>query len=291
MPSLTLLSLLRAGRVVYASEKLLNKTGHAHETFEDFVDFAIANAGELHLLRFDEVVKDMIVEARATNQTLRRVEDLYQLPRIAVPFHHLWMEAVTPGGHRVCCLSNKYEDEAGAYHIRLLTGVGCAYSGQPVVSFPMGMLTVSVRADGKIIGCLQGTFFDETKDQKLMQAARGVAFIACHAFARLGCKNVQCVPMAGQWKPKKKNQAMPFSIWHEIRVQAIPARGQSKEPSGEHRQIRHHWVRGHFADYTGGKGLFGKYRDVFWVPEFTRGDYSLGSVRQTHVVGSNAMAQ
>lgn len=43
-----------------------------------------------------------------------------------------------------------------------------------------------------------------------------------------------------------------------------------------------HQVRGHLADYTKGKGLFGKYKIRLWMPEHCRGDLQYGKVNKDY---------
>lgn len=44
------------------------------------------------------------------------------------------------------------------------------------------------------------------------------------------------------------------------------------------RELRFHRVRGHYADYTNGSGLFGRYKVRIWVEEHGRGEAELGTV-------------
>jgi hypothetical protein len=55
---------------------------------------------------------------------------------------------------------------------------------------------------------------------------------------------------------------------------------------GGHREVRFHWVRGHYADYSKGAGLFGnpKLRAVFWIPEHRAGNGELGTVVASYKV-------
>jgi hypothetical protein len=50
-------------------------------------------------------------------------------------------------------------------------------------------------------------------------------------------------------------------VWHEIRITSVPQLRKhlaAPDRDGEKREMRFHWVRGHYADYTKGAGLFGK---------------------------------
>jgi hypothetical protein len=106
-----------------------------------------------------------------------------------------------------------------------------------------------------------------------------------HTFARLNCHNVQLVPAGGQAKIKPGNQHAPFSVWHEIVVTQTPvARSGGAGETDEKHEVRFHKVRGHYADYTKGKGLFGKWKVRIWVEEHAAGKEELGTVVSTYKV-------
>jgi hypothetical protein len=92
---------------------------------------------------------------------------------------------------------------------------------------------------------------------------------------------------AGAPKPKK-NSHPPFSVWHEIVVTSLPQlrREQKGEiaPDGEKRELRFHKVRGHYADYRKGKGLFGRLKVRLWIVEHEAGDPELGTVKSSYLV-------
>lgn len=102
-----------------------------------------------------------------------------------------------------------------------------------------------------------------------------------HTFARLNCHNVKLVPMkagAPSAKQLRKHHA-PSTVWHEIVVEEVQVRAKRDAPaSGEKQELRFHRVRGHYADYTKGAGLFGKYKLRLWVEEHARGNPELGEV-------------
>ena len=109
-----------------------------------------------------------------------------------------------------------------------------------------------------------------------------------HSLARMNCANAELTPIPGQWRPRKKGpQAPPFSLWHEIKITSGPKLRRAAAASGESGEashVRFHWVRGHYADYTKGAGLFGnpKLKAVFWIPEHRAGDEELGAVAQSY---------
>ena len=62
-----------------------------------------------------------------------------------------------------------------------------------------------------------------------------------------------------------------------VRPTLIPTSAILASVQGAYNAI---WVRGHYADYRNGAGLFGnpKLRCVFWIPEHQRGNAELGDV-------------
>jgi hypothetical protein len=111
------------------------------------------------------------------------------------------------------------------------------------------------------------------------------------AMGRLNCRNVKLVPMkagAPKIRAGKKPQP-PFSVWHEIVVTDSPLarRARAEDPaSAEKHAVRLHKVRGHFADYRKGAGLFGKYKVLVWVDEHQAGEAELGTVVSSYRLGS-----
>jgi hypothetical protein len=108
-----------------------------------------------------------------------------------------------------------------------------------------------------------------------------------HTFARLNCHNVKLVPRkAGAPSPKAlRKHHRPETIWHEIVVEQIQVKTKGNTaPSGEKQELRFHRVRGHYADYTKGAGLFGKYKVRIWVEEHARGNPELGEVVASYTV-------
>jgi hypothetical protein len=106
----------------------------------------------------------------------------------------------------------------------------------------------------------------------------------------MNCANVELVPVPGQGHSRcHRHDRPPSSVWHEIKVTSVPKQRRQHAtvaPDGEHRDVRFHWVRGHYADYTKGVGLFGnpKLRAVFWIPEHRAGNEELGTVIPSYAV-------
>ena len=110
-----------------------------------------------------------------------------------------------------------------------------------------------------------------------------------HSFARMNCHNVKLIPQTAGGPRIKKGKPHPaYSYWHEIVVTNLPElRRQQKgelAPDGEKRELRFHKIRGHYADYTQGKGLFGKWKIRIWVEEHSAGNRELGTVVGSYAV-------
>ena len=108
------------------------------------------------------------------------------------------------------------------------------------------------------------------------------------SLAQMNCRNVTLRPMASGRKDKrikKPNPGPPATVWHEIVISSAPKTRRTANAEGARGEggvIRLHRVRGHFEDYSQGKGLFGKIKGVFWIPDYERGDGSAGEVISTY---------
>lgn len=104
--------------------------------------------------------------------------------------------------------------------------------------------------------------------------------LVANALARMHCQNVTLRPR-GLQRIGATDQARPYcgNVWHEIIVSQtkVVTDGQ-RDADGEPRILRHHRVRGHYADYRKGSGLFGRIKGLFWIPDHKRGDESIGRV-------------
>jgi hypothetical protein len=162
----------------------------------------------------------------------------------------------------------------------------------------LGQFGYLLDADGDFLvrgdSCLRDEVKEEdgNQDDRFRNAFRVVQLWVFHAFSRMNCHNVKLVPMTAG-APKVKNSAKhpPFSIWHEIVVTGLPElrREQGENaPDGEKREVRFHKVKGHYADYRKGKGLFGRLKVRLWIEEHTAGNPELGTVVGSYkVAGSN----
>lgn len=100
----------------------------------------------------------------------------------------------------------------------------------------------------------------------------------------LSCKNVTTIESQPCLRNNKR-QKDPLRIVHRELHVAVPPGGnrrQSVSEGDETAGTAFHLRRGHFADYTKGKGLFGKYHGKYWIPPMTVGDVDYGTVLKSY---------
>ena len=143
-------------------------------------------------------------------------------------------------------------------------------------------------ADGHFIRSLRLQF---AKGEEFAQFARMFTAWAVHSLARFNCANVRIVPVEASATAQEHRIPKALGIvWHTIIVRDIVARHLARA-SGEHREIRSHSVRGHYADYRKGTGLFGRasLRRVFFVREHQRGNLENGQVISDYKLAPSAV--
>jgi hypothetical protein len=255
-----------------------------------------------------------------------RMVDFHGIPRPKPPYPVIWMEAALHNpSQRIGVLTTRRQVNGDLDRVLAdLAAIKCDGAYDPGVwesvreavrqDAPDTIVHVSVWHDfggsacwdGEILYWLdaQGTFLssarvmvrpdgsDQTDAQRIFVIKVREGWVL-HTFARLNCANVELVPVAGQGHPhhRRRHDPVRSSVWHDIRVTSAPQlrkRQTTVLADGEHREVRFHQVRGHFADYTKGAGLFGnpKLRAVFWIAEHSAGDEELGTVIPSYTIDS-----
>lgn len=99
----------------------------------------------------------------------------------------------------------------------------------------------------------------------------------------LNCKNVSVdITKKGHKFNKKKGSKVTHNIVHIKPMQARKNYIGKTNHTGDKRA--YHIRRGHFADYTKGKGLFGKLKGVFWFDDIIVGNIKNGQVNKSYIV-------
>jgi hypothetical protein len=175
--------------------------------------------------------------------------------------------------------------DAGGSYLRHLA--------QPVPWGPRALKWRCSQADAQAKFLLMGA----AQRQALQEALRDEfeqAFLFC--LALMHCDNVQEVelPPSPPVVHKRKNHSGTRPGTPEIRYKTLtvtPPRAaqqrgigeQGANGAGEAEPKALHFVRGHFKDYSV-KGLFGKYKKVYWWDSQVRGEVSGGVVDKDYRV-------
>lgn len=101
--------------------------------------------------------------------------------------------------------------------------------------------------------------------------------------ALMHCKNVELIdqpPPPKLSKSSQKKYGMPLVTYKVLKVTPMRKVYQFEGEQGntEQEPTLHplHICRGHFKDFRNGKGLFGKYKDIYWWDQHLRGNEEAG---------------
>lgn len=112
-------------------------------------------------------------------------------------------------------------------------------------------------------------------------------FPYCLGVSFTHCRNVELtespVPEAVRKKRQKRGKRSTVFKTLEISPMRAVLHDASSNPKAGLKK-RLHICRGHFKDYRNGRGLFGKYRGMFWWEMHVRGDKKAGSVNKDYAV-------
>lgn len=244
------------------------------------------------LLNGQSVADDVLTDSLLPRQAL---EELNRLAHPVPPYRTMWMEFRGPDGALSAALVTRMSpdwfienmhvgDGARIDPGQLQFAVSCffftEYNGD--AAGPFGEIAYCISKEtGDVTGPV---LFRKRKEDP----TKGDWFALCllvigHSLARINCRNVVLQAIASP-KVARRHQRdlVPATVWHEIRITNVPQiRTTGRGVLGrDESKMRRFWVRGHYADYRNGAGLFGnpKLRGVFWIPEHQRGNAELGDV-------------
>ena len=110
------------------------------------------------------------------------------------------------------------------------------------------------------------------------------------AFSLANCKNVTTSlvhPPEKLSRAYQRRHGMPLSRYYTLNIEPMK-KVLREEGKAESHGLKHALsvCRGHFVNYTEGKGLFGKYHGQFWIPQHVRGSASHGVVTKDYAVSA-----
>jgi hypothetical protein len=143
------------------------------------------------------------------------------------------------------------------------------------IAGPHGTINLALDAEGRIIDRPFMQSFAASEHNEFMKAHMGWLHPVFLALSFMHCKNVRVVDTPVPPKLAKKfrahhgfNPVAHKTLVIEPLKEILRREGRSGEV-GLAKAM--HICRGHFADYTQGKGLFGKYHGKYWIPSTVRG--------------------
>jgi hypothetical protein len=147
---------------------------------------------------------------------------------------------------------------------------------------PYHIGTISVAEDGTMLNFWMSHATAQIPKDESMQVA-AASLVAWTTLSMLNCANIEAVehkiPDAFQ-KSRAKSGKRPLVSYHTVRVDLDKTPRQIAAPSlpGDGTTPRLHKKRGHMKDYRHGKGLFGRYKGVWFWGDMTAGSEDEGVV-------------
>lgn len=140
-----------------------------------------------------------------------------------------------------------------------------------------------------IIGSPLTPFLPQHVHSEFLDAAGSSLLPFAFALQLLHCKNVETTPIqvAPKVKMRREKAGIPTVEYKMLSIaplrKAIQAAGEN-QGAGSSVKRALHFVRGHFKDFSQGKGLFGKYQGLYWWHDQARGDANKGVIDKDYRV-------
>ena len=257
---MSLVSLLRKGRYLYMDPHLPT----IHEQILDPRTVKVNVTG---------VMSDM-VETHDTSTDA--FADFRRIPAAVPPFPMMWLEGRYENSH----LSYGY-----LLNRRTVSeiSVSVCLEHEAQCGLNLFWFLLHLDTDGRLDGVTHSLpEADDNEGHRLLLVVSVLSVLL--SLARMNCRNVtlrQTSSAQQRKRGKKPPSKPPATVWHEIVISSVPksrSTSNTRTWGSDDSIIRLHRVRGHFEDYSQGKGLFGKIKGVFWMPDHERGSKSAGEV-------------
>jgi len=141
-----------------------------------------------------------------------------------------------------------------------------------------GPWSLRVDADGRAAGTPFIQTWTAPDQNEYMQGFQSFLYPPLLAMCFSHCKNVVMedhempAPLVKKFRAKHGNKSLQPAAWKTLVIEPMKQvlrREGKAESTGLQRAL--HICRGHFADYTQGRGLFGKFHGRYWIPQTVRG--------------------
>ena len=129
---------------------------------------------------------------------------------------------------------------------------------------------------------------DREDDKGIMPILETILVISGLTISFMHAKNVQLLERVAAPRLQKariRNRKKPFVKYYVLEINPLK-KLLSEEGNSSVNGVRQalHVCRGHFKDYRDGRGLFGKFRGIYWWQEHARGNISAGVITKDYMV-------
>jgi hypothetical protein len=236
-------------------------------------------------------------------------------PNLAPPFPAFWMEYVFPkvsrsgehvipmpmNGMRVGLLFLSKEPPMNARGVKWGTFITLFIRWEGAVKKPC-QWSMALDAEGKLASYEDGVpqFWahlpparsKNPRETQIWEARANLCALwpALLAISFMHCKNVNLYTREPKRELGKRARRNAAKIrYHTLHIEPMKKVLRS-EGGSEETGIKHalHICRGHFKDFTKGKGLFGKFKDIYWWDSQVRGSADQGVVLKDYSVDQPA---
>lgn len=196
--------------------------------------------------------------------------------QIRPPYSPLWMEYTKQGKTSGALFTTApYDGDIGVLGVFFLT------SGSRGEILPLAVVAILLDQEGRVIRASQTMNpFATTED---MVPITGTPRHFYTALALLHCKNIEVLdhfPDESKNRKRRKKGKQPLVRYKTLRITESPFTKRYKQNSTREHGAATHTVRGHFRDYSKGKGLFGnpKLKGIYWTGPMLRGSGEHGVI-------------
>lgn len=175
----------------------------------------------------------------------------------------------------------------------IILGNGCSSDGEDFYLPIPCEVVMSIDSAGEIIDSdylsveeygIKEYFNDELIRPLFNQLTMMIAYV----FAFANCKNVELIEKSWPDKIQKKRiktGKLPLVSYRQVVISTISGKKiDITNHDGQHSSPALHLMRGHFKDFSNGRGLFGKYNGKYWWNQSMRGDKESGIISKTYKV-------
>jgi hypothetical protein len=137
--------------------------------------------------------------------------------------------------------------------------------------------------NGKFLGWAQPAYHKQQEDLS------GICFAVLKYLSFINISNINIQSIELEKKTRKhllRNKSNQTHYYILTVTKPTIHKENNKTNSNEKLTLPLHQVRGHLADYTEGKGLFGKYNIRIWKPDFWRGDIEYGKINKDYKINA-----